>query len=47
MAFQQVTPQQLEYIIGHLGPTNVPVNTAGLSYTDMHLFDLLRSFVLP
>jgi hypothetical protein len=47
MAFQSVTPQQLEDIIGHLGPTNVPVNTARLPYTDVTLFDLLRSFVLP
>jgi hypothetical protein len=29
MAFQQVTPQQLKHIIGHLGPTNAPVDTAG------------------
>nr|GFC63030.1 hypothetical protein [Tanacetum cinerariifolium] len=47
MAFQPVSSQQLEKVVGYLGAPNAPVNTAGLSYNDMHLFDLLRSFVLP
>lgn len=47
MAFQPVSSQQFDDIVGYLGPTGVPVNTAGLSYTDTRLFDLLRSFVLP
>jgi hypothetical protein len=47
MAFQSVTPQQLEAVVGYLGPIDAPISTAGLSHTDMYLFDLLRSFVLP
>jgi uncharacterized protein YaaQ len=47
MAFQLLTPQQLQDVVGHLGATDTPMNTAGLSNTDTRLFDLLRSFVLP
>jgi hypothetical protein len=47
MAFQPATSQQFDDVVGHLGSTDAPVNTAGFSYSDMHLFDLLRSFVLP
>jgi hypothetical protein len=47
MAFQPVTSQQFDDVVGHLGPTDAPVNTSGLSYLDVHLFDMLRSFVLP
>jgi len=47
MAFQPISAQQLEDIAGHLGPTDALVNTAGLPCTDVDLFDLLRSFVLP
>lgn len=46
MAFQPVSSQQLDDVVGHLGPPTVPVNTVGLPYSDAHLFDLLRS-VLP
>jgi uncharacterized protein YaaQ len=47
MAFQLVSAQQLEKVVGYLGAPTAPVNTTGLSYADRHLFDLLRSFVLP
>lgn len=47
MAFQSVSSQQFAGVVGYLGPTDTPVSMAGLSYDDMHLFDLLRSFVLP
>jgi hypothetical protein len=47
MGFKSVSSQQLEDVVGHLGPTDASVNTAGLSYYDSRLFDLLRSFVLP
>ncbi|RZJ86778.1 MAG: BLUF domain-containing protein [Hymenobacter sp.] len=47
MAFQPLASQQFEDIVAYLGPPDVPVNTAGLSDTDRHLFDLLRAFVLP
>lgn len=47
MAFQPLSLQQFDDVVGYLGPPDTPVNTAGFSYTDMHLFDLLRSFVLP
>jgi hypothetical protein len=45
--FQSLTTPQFEQIVGYLGPPEVPVSLAGFSYSDMHLFDLLRSFVLP
>jgi len=47
MAFQPVTPQQMEEVVGYLGAPTVPINTTSLPYADMHLFDLLHSFVLP
>ncbi|MGI4862974.1 MAG: BLUF domain-containing protein [Janthinobacterium lividum] len=47
MAFQPVSAQQLDDVVGYLGSPAAPVNTVGLSYSDNHLFDLLRSFVLP
>jgi hypothetical protein len=47
MGFQSLTTPQFEQIVGYLGPPEVPVSLAGFSYSDMHLFDLLRSFVLP
>jgi hypothetical protein len=47
MAFPSITSQQLENVVGLLGPTNVPMNTAGLAHADMQLFDILRAFVLP
>lgn len=47
MAFQPMSAQQIGAIVGHLGPTDVQLDTAGLSDTDGRLFDLLRSFVLP
>jgi hypothetical protein len=47
MGFQSLTKPQFEQIVGYLGPPEVPVSLADFSYSDMHLFDLLRSFVLP
>jgi hypothetical protein len=47
MAFKPVTSQQFDDVVGHLGPPTVPVDTTGLLEADRHLFDLLRSFVLP
>lgn len=47
MAFRPVSSAQLANVVGYLGPTDAPVNMLGLSYHDLHLFDLLHSFVLP
>jgi hypothetical protein len=47
MAFQPSSPQQVLQLAGYLGPTDVPVEVAGLSPKDKSLFDLLRSFTLP
>ena len=47
MAFEPTSPQRFERLVGYLGATTTPVDTTGLSYTDLHLYDLLRSFVEP
>jgi uncharacterized protein YaaQ len=47
MGFQALTAPQFEQVVGYLGPPEAPISLAGLSYQDSHLFDLLRSFVLP
>lgn len=47
MAFQPITSQQFDDVVGHLGPPNTSLHLAGLSCSDGQLFDLLRSFVLP
>jgi uncharacterized protein YaaQ len=47
MGFQALTAPQFEQVVGYLGPPGVPVSLAGFSSTDSHLFDLLRSFMLP
>jgi hypothetical protein len=47
MAFEPLAPQHFERLVGYLGPTTAPIDTTGFSYTDMHLYDLLRSFVEP
>lgn len=47
MGFQVLSAQQVEQVVGYLGPPEGQVSLAGFSYTDTFLFDLLRSFVLP
>jgi hypothetical protein len=47
MAFQPISPQQSAELAGYLGPTNVAIDTSGLSLIDAKLFDLLRSYALP
>jgi hypothetical protein len=47
MAFEPASPERFERLVGYLGATTEAVDTAGLSYTDQHLYDLLRSFVEP
>jgi hypothetical protein len=47
MGFQALTSQQVEQVLGYVGPPEVPVSLAGFAYTDRLLFDLLHSFVLP
>jgi hypothetical protein len=47
MAFQPVSSQQFDDVVGYLGPLTVPVDTAGLAHADDNLFNLLRSFVQP
>jgi hypothetical protein len=47
MAFQEITPPQLEEITGYLAPTEVVLDAERLPLHDMHLIDLLRSFTLP
>lgn len=47
MAFQPLSTQQFEDVVGYLGPTNAPVSTSGLADTEGRLFEILRSFVLP
>lgn len=47
MAFQPVSSQHFDDVVGYLGPLTLPVHAAGLSHADENLFGLLRSFVLP
>jgi hypothetical protein len=47
MAFQPVITQQVEKVVGYLGPPNTPLNTVDLPPSDGQLVDLLRAFVLP
>lgn len=47
MGFQVLASQQFAQVVGYLGPPERPVSLPGFSYSDLHLFDLLRSFVLP
>lgn len=47
MAFEPVTPQHFERLAGYLGPTRTPIDTTGLSDSDLRIYDMLRSFVEP
>lgn len=47
MAFQPVSSQQFDKIVGYLGSPQVPLHTVGLSGQDQRVFDTLRAFVLP
>lgn len=47
MAFEPVAPQHFERLAGYLGPPTTPIDTTGLSYSEQHIYDMLRSFVEP
>jgi hypothetical protein len=47
MAFEALTPQQVDGATGYIAPTEVVLDTVRLPLADMHLIDLLRSFTLP
>jgi len=47
MAFEPVAPQLFERLVGYLGSTTTPIDTTGLAYSELHIYDMLRSFVEP
>jgi hypothetical protein len=47
MAFQATTPERFEHLAGYLRPADVHVDASRLSLVDLHLLDVLRSFVTP
>jgi hypothetical protein len=46
MAFQPVTSQQFDDVVGYLGLPSVARSTMDLPYSEGHLFDVLRSFIM-
>lgn len=47
MAFEPVAPKHFERLVGYLGSPTTPIDTTGFAYTELHIYDLLRSFVEP